>query len=225
MIRKTGTAILLGLFLVFAAAAQERFVQPVDEAAKDPSFMAFREKLIEAAERRDSKYILSIVDPKIRLSFGGDAGIADFKKMWKIDQPDTKFWEEFLPVIKNGGSFLDDPVSKTVYFYAPYSFRSFPDDLSAFDYDVVFGTKVNLREQPSVDSPVRSTLSYNIVKVTPEKSVQKKGEEGYEWFWVETLGGQSGFVKSDFIRSPIDYRAGFAKRNGRWKVVTFIAGD
>jgi len=225
MMSRTAAAIILNLFLIISATAQERFVKPIDEAAKDPSFAAFREKLIEAAERRDFKFILGILDPKIRLSFGGDAGIADFKKMWKIDRPDSKFWDEFLPVIKNGGSFMNDPETKTLLFYAPYSFRSFPDDLDAFEHGVIFGSNVNLREQPSRDSPIRASLSHNIVKVNSEKSIEKKGGEGYEWLWVETLGGQSGFVKGEYFRSPIDYRAGFAKKNGRWRMVTFIAGD
>src|SRR5688572_14099050 len=91
-------------FLLVAAFAciglgQERFVKPVDEAAQDASFLEFRTKLIEAAERKDAVFILSILDPKINLSFGGDAGIADFKRIWKINSKNSQFWDEFLTVI------------------------------------------------------------------------------------------------------------------------------
>jgi hypothetical protein len=61
--------------------------------------------LIAAAERKDANFIHSILDPKIELSFGGDSGIPTFKRMWKIESKNTKFWAEFLPVIKNGGTF------------------------------------------------------------------------------------------------------------------------
>ncbi len=72
--------------------AQERYVRPVDEGKKDKSFSAFRDKLIEAVKKRDKKYLLSILDPNIKSSFGGDDGIKDFKTMWKIDSSKTKLW-------------------------------------------------------------------------------------------------------------------------------------
>lgn len=214
----------VGLFAAFASA-QERYLLPVDEAKSDPSFGAFRTKLIAAAERRDAKYILSILDPKIQLSFGGHAGSKDFMEMWKIDRPDSKFWDEFLPVIKNGGGFYDEPETKTRIFYAPYSFHSFPEDLDAFEHKVIFGNNVNLRERPSIDSTVVAVLSYNIVKVDLERPASENGGTGSGWERVETLGGKKGFVKNEFVRSPVDYRAGFAKRRGVWKMITFVAGD
>src|SRR5688572_8417877 len=117
------------VFCFFNAAGQERFVKPVDEAAKNPSFLAFRTKLIAASERKDSKYILSIIDPGIELSFGGSKGAADFKRIWKINAPNSKFWEEFLAIIRNGGTFTGDGANKLNSFSAPYTFTSFPEDL------------------------------------------------------------------------------------------------
>ncbi|HSE31218.1 MAG TPA: hypothetical protein VLA93_06545 [Pyrinomonadaceae bacterium] len=42
---------------------------------------------------------------------------------------------------------------------------------------------------------------------------------------TEHRDGQSGYMAEEFIRSPIDYRAGFAKQEGRWVMIFFIAGD
>src|SRR5687768_17160229 len=109
------------------SAQQERFVKPVDEAATDASFVAFRGKLIAAAKRRDAKYILSILDKDIKNGFGGNDGIAEFKKQWKIESPASKFWDEFMPVIANGGKFDEGgEVSTTALFTAPYTFNGFP---------------------------------------------------------------------------------------------------
>lgn len=82
---------------LFAAVGfgQERYVKPVDEAAKDASFLAFRAKLIAAAERHDANYVLRIIDPQIKLGFGGDDGIANFKKIWKINAKNSKFGTSF----------------------------------------------------------------------------------------------------------------------------------
>ncbi len=212
------------IFSFFSISAQERYVKPVDEAAKDASFLAFRTKLIEAAKKRDAKYILSIVDRKIELSFGGLSGIEDFKKTWKINNPNSEFWKEFLTVMTHGGTFYKEEGSKM--FFAPYTFRTFPEDLDVFEYSAIFGNNVNLRAKPDLKAKVIAQLSYNVVKVDYENSVRKTGtEDEFSWLKIETLGGKKGFVKAEFVRSPIAYRAGFEKKNGKWKMTVFIAGD
>jgi hypothetical protein len=219
------TKSLLTFILILAAAAaafaQERFVKPVDEANRDASFAAFRDQLIKAVEARDGAFVVSVVDPKILLGYGGENGIANFKKTWRPERRNSLLWEELLPVLKNGGKFSNRE------FQAPYVFSAWPEDLGSFDYQAIFGSDVNLREAPSTDARVVTRLSYNVVEVDFEKSVAKKGgvENGYEWLSVKTLGGKRGFVKSEYVRSPIGYRAGFAKKGGKWKMTFFLAGD
>ncbi len=201
--------------------AQERYVTPVDEGKKDASFISFRQKLIEVVKNQELKSLVGILDPNITSSFGGDGGIKEFKEMWKLDSPKSEFWNEMLTVITNGGVFSDKNT-----FSAPYSFDRFPEDLDAFEHQIIFGSNVNLRSQPNNSSKLISQLSYNIVKVDYEKSVKdKRKEEKYLWFMVETLGGKKGFVDSKYVRSPIDYRAVFEKKNGKWKMTAFVAGD
>jgi len=50
-------------------------------------------------------------------------------------------------------------------------------------------------------------------------------EEKFTWYNVTTLGGKSGFAKADLVRSHIDYRAGFEKKRGLWKMTFLLAGD
>jgi len=213
---------------VISATAQERYVMPTDDAKQDASFLAFRTKLIAAVERHDANFIIGIIDPKIQLSFGGDAGIADFKKLWKVEQKTSKFWAAMLPVIKNGGHF-DKVVPGVKRFEAPYTFGGFPTDLDSFEYSVIFGSKVRLRRSGGLDAPIVEELSFNIIKVDFENSVRSKGSSDddpqYDWLKITTLGGKTGFVKAEFVRSPIDLRAGFEKKRGVWKMVFFIAGD
>jgi len=217
------------LFIIFVfaafAAAQERFVRPVDEAAKNPSFLAFRTKLIAAAERKDSSFILSIVDPRIELSFGGDKGIADFKRIWKIDSKNSPFWSEFQTIIRNGGTFSGEGANRLNEFSAPYTFGTWPGDLDGFDYHVIFGNNVNLRKEPRSDAEIVAKLSYNVVKIEPE-TVPKSGKSEYPGWWeIRSLGGLKGYVKREFVRSPIDYRAFFTRVGGRWRLSMFVAGD
>lgn len=222
-------SILISLVFLTVAFGQERYVKPFDEAAKDPSFLAFRTKLIAAAEKRDARFILSIIDPKIELSFGGDSGTADFKRIWKVATKGSKFWDVFLPIIKNGGRF-DRVGRKGKSFSAPYTFSGLPEDLDFTEYLMIFGNNVNLRETPKPDSVIVDQLSYNVVKIDEPSSTRTKTGSGendweYDWYKVETLGGKKGFVKAEFVRSAIDYRAVFEKKGGVWKMVALIAGD
>lgn len=214
--------LILCLFLL-PVAAQERFVMPVDEAKKDASFFSFREKLITAVKNRDTKFVLSVVDKNIKNGFGGDDGIENFKKGWKINSPNSTLWKELLTVLTSGGTFDN---RRRNSFSAPYLFTKFPADLDAFDYQAIFGNNVNLRAKPDANSQIVSTLSYNIVKTDYENSVKSsKNKDEYLWLKVETLGGKKGFVKPEFVRSSIDFRAGFEKKNGKWIMIFFLAGD
>jgi Bacterial SH3 domain len=213
-------AILCTALFVTAAVGQERYVRPVDEASQDGSFLAFRNKLIAAAERRDIKHVIGILDPKVELSYGGHVGVKGFRQLWKNE---SEFWEEFLPVIKNGGRFSNDAGSKI--FSAPYVFTDFPEDLDNFEYFMIFGSDVNLRAAPRTDAEVVTKLSYNIIKLEEEPRPTGEGEKRPDWFKVRTLGGQGGYVNRKYFRSPIDHRAGFEKKRGVWKMIYFIAGD
>lgn len=222
LIRVCILSLLFGL-CGLALVAQERFVRPVDEASKDAAFLAFRNRLITAVDKKDARYIYSIVDSRIQLSFGGDAGLATFKRVWKLERADSEFWKEFGLVIKNGGKFINEP-NAPKQFAAPYTFSAWPDEVDAFEYQSIFGFDVNLRERPTTDSRIIDKLSYNMVKVDGQRSITKKSG-GFTWYYVETLGGKKGFVNADYVRSPIDLRAGFEKKRGAWRMTYFIAGD
>jgi len=217
-------SLVILLAFINSSAQKERQVLPVDEGKTDASFKAFREKLIVAVRKHDVKYVLGILDPDIKNSFGGDGGIKEFKETWKINSPKSELWDELLIVLTNGGSFFKEEGNNP--YCAPYSFNNFPDNLDAFEYQMIFGSNVNLRAQPNLKAKTVALLSYNVVKTDYENSVADKNKEGaYLWLKVETLGGKKGFVNAIYVRSPIDYRACFEKKNGRWKMTTFIAGD
>ncbi len=217
-------AVLWVLVFALAATGQEQFVRPVDEGAKDKSFFAFRTKLIAAAERKDARFINSMVDPNIKISFGIENGAANFRKIWKPEAKNSKFWEEFLTVIKNGGAFQADVENRYRLFAAPFTYSSWPDGIDSFDHQLIFGSNVNLREGPSMEAKVIEQLSYNIVKTTHEPNAAMSDERP-EWLKIETLGGKTGYVNSRYVRSPIDFRAGFEKKRGQWKMTFFVAGD
>lgn len=223
--KKVLLTVLAAVTLAATAFTQERYLKPVDEASQDSSFLAFRTKLIAAVDRKDAAYIYSIVDPKIRNGFGDRDTIAWFKRDWKLENKNSKFWKTFAAVINNGGSFWGEGSNKMNMFAAPYTYSAWPEDLDSFEYVAVFGSDVNLRKDPSPSGEILAKLSYNIVMVE-EETLPKSGKSEYPgWKKVKTLGGLEGFVKEELVRSSVDYRAGFEKKRGKWMMTFFLAGD
>ena len=212
------TALLRILFALLlagpAVALPQARMLPVDEAASVPDFFSFRAQLQIAVAKRDIEAIVSVLDKDVKLSFGGDAGVEDFKRMWKPSAPDSGLWEALAAVLSLGGTFAPDGT-----FTAPYVFTKWPREKDAFTHIAAIGAGVRVRSFPSAASPVVGTLDCSIVELVESSAVETK------WVQVRVGPGRTGFADSRFLRSPIDYRINFAKLDGRWRVVFFLAGD
>ncbi len=200
------------------AIGQSAKLLPVDEAAKDPSFFAFRARLLTALARKDVNFLISILDPQIKTDFGGGGGVADFKKAWHPERPNSQVWSELLWVLALGGSFENGS------FSAPYVYGKFPEQSDAYEYQAVIEDGVRVRREPNTSSGIIKTLSFDIVKVIVEPP-NENSTARRQWLGVELSDGQKGFVAKEYLRSPIDYRAIFEKKNGKWLMTAFIAGD
>ena len=117
-------AFLLCLLLAVpgAAAGQRRQLPPVDQCAADASFAAFRTSLLDAIERRDSAFLLSIVADEITFNFGGGEGREAFRELWTLDRPETSgLWAELGAVLRLGCARDGDTI------WAPSMFRQLDD--------------------------------------------------------------------------------------------------
>lgn len=190
-------------------------LMPVDEATSDPSLVAFRKELVAAVRRRDADAVVALADPKIRSSFGGDGGAADFRR--NLGQPGV--WEDFELLLTQGGSFVGEGSGRS--FWAPYVFSAWPDSHDAFASLAITGENVPLLESADKNARVIATLSYDIV--------QRAGDIGRDigdWQNVQTADGHTGWVEARLARSPVAYRAGFLKnKDGKWQINALVAGD
>lgn len=194
---------------------------PVDEASKDPSFVAFRNQLMRAIRRRDLAFVRSIVSPGIRFSFGGDEGIKRFEELWNIESPKSKFWKELHEVLRLGGTFGYAQAPSKDTFWAPYVFsRLEGDSLEVFVQRAVIGQNVRVRTAPSKNASILTTLSYDVVH-----AIGDEAEEGSSWSKIQLPDGRSGYVLNTLLRSSVDYRAAFTKMDGKWMMTLFVAGD
>lgn len=214
MLSKTLMA-AVALVVILPAAQALPALRPVDDGPQDHDFLTFRAGLRQTVERRDTSSLLEVVHPGIRNSFGDDDGIDAFRRRWRPDEPDSELWQELGSVLALGGTFDTPDV-----FVAPYVFSRWPREFDAFAHVVLVGADVRLRTAPDSQARVSAVLSYAILRLG--------GDRGYPqrpWTSVQLPDGRSGFVSSDLVRSPIDYRAYFVRSAGRWKLTVLIAGD
>jgi len=182
-------------------------------------------QLIESLERKDLPFLLEHIDDKIKISFGLPSGKNDFLRIWKLKQnpQESEVWTTLLKVLRLGGKFDNQPKTS---FTAPYTF--FADNIrDSFGEWIIIGQSVKLRETASVQGKILGLLNYDIVKYIGEKNPIKETIDGetYPWIKIETTEKIQGYVYGKYIRSPIDYRVNFVKKNGKWKITFFVAGD
>jgi hypothetical protein len=180
-------------------------LMPVDEAKKDPTFLSFRERLLDAVRRHDAEAVVAAADPKIRTSFGEGGGAEALRQM--LRQPQV--WTDLEQILTLGGSFQEQS------FWAPYVYSAWPESQDAFTFVAVIAENVPLRQSPT--GAAIATLAYDIV--------QRAGDPHDGWQEVKLADGRTGFVEAKFIRSPIAYRAGFNKEGDRWRMTAFVSGD
>lgn len=203
--------------------------RPFDEGPRDPSFAAFRRKLIRIVDAHDLKALQRYFHKNIRVSFGSGNGRIEAVKAMRGD---PGRWRALARILRGGGRFQRTKwqcrsKKGTVPcvlpgFIAPYTYYAMPPKgRDAYEIMVITGSGVNVRAAPNPKAKVVARLSYRIVTV-PKKPSTKRSKS---WVEIELPHGKRGFVSRRYAVSPIDYRAGFVKEDGRWQMTFFLAGD
>lgn len=199
------------------AAGAVGTLMPSDESPRDEALTAFLGGMRAAIARRDSAALLGMVDPHIKASFGGDAGIADFRRMWFGPDAHGDLWQELGGVLAHGGTFMNDST-----FIAPYIYSAWPDAFFAFDHVAVPAADIPLRAAPLQDAAVLATVSHAILALHPNQALANALDG---WTVVDRGADTPAFVETRFVRSPVGYRAFFQRRAGTWRMSLFLAGD
>ena len=196
------------LLLAIAAA----ILPPVDRCRSDPSFVRFRAELLRTIARRDGDALLAVVADDIHASLGGHVGNADFIELWGLKQPRTsKVWKEL-------GNALGLGCTMTAGIATAPSFEDqLGDDRDPFETLIALPGSA-LRRNPDDRSPAIARLRWDVLTI-------RTAWDGGPWVAVRLDDGRRGFVRRTLVRSPIDYRAWFHKRGGRWQMAGFLAGD
>ena len=214
-------ALLATTALVPAAAAETSgpVVRETDAATRDPALVKVRAAIIAAVKAKDFKQLEPHLDPKIQIVFGGANGATAFAEALRTD---PVMWDELDWVLAHGGRLLKGE------FWAPYTFQAKVGTIDVYDAGFIVADNVPARAEPKPDAAVVATLGHHVVKVTDWREPDKAARPFYnrqDWLPIELPGKRSAWVEARYVRGMGDYRAGFAKIRGVWKLNTFIRGD
>ncbi len=216
---KCGMVIALLATLV-AVAAQQMKLYPADDAAADPTFLAFRADLQKALERRDIKFIRGVISPDIELSSDGEQqGPEDFEQLWQPASAYSDLWDTLHELLTAGGSFQNEGRQ----FCAPYVYSKWPESLSAADGLAVTARDVKLHETCATNSRVLAVLDHDLVTWSgPHETIARGGKE---WAQVRTADFTVGCLLADYVRSPLDYHVCFEKVQGKWMITALTESE
>jgi hypothetical protein len=215
-------SLLAALCIAPCALAQERKLEPVDEAAKDPSWVSFKNRLLNAVAKRDHKFVASILHQSVRVGLSGGRGVAQFRKEWELDSNASPLWQE-LPSALYLGAAWNKPEKGQSELCSPYVAVRWPQDLDAFAGGAIIGRDVLLKSAPSGDSGTIAALSYHTVEVVDWEVNDQAAASKQKWVKIRVSAGE-GYVPEEQIRSPIEHAACFVKTEGGWRLIGFGPG-
>ena len=201
--------------------SQERKLDPMDEAAKDASWSSFKKRLLTAVEKRDRKFILSILDKGVRSGLEGVRGVAEFRKQWELDSDASPLWHELSAVLGLPAAH-HRPEKGPLELCVPYVSVRWPQDIDAFAGGAITAREALVKSAPSSTSETIATLSYNIVEVADWEVTDQAGSRQV-WVKVKLKTGE-GYVPEEQIRSPVEHTACFVKGEISWRLVGFGPG-
>ena len=201
------------------APAQERRLEPIDEAAQDASWARFKKRLIAAIDKRDRKFILGILDKNVRTGLEGGRGVAEFRKLWELDSDASPLWQELRAVVALPAAYHRPDKGRTE-LCVPYVAVHWPQDMDAFKGGALIAGDVLVKSTPSAGADTVATLSYNMVEVADWEVDDRDAGSKQKWVRIWLKSG-IGFVPEEQIRSPIEHTACFVKGETSWRMVGF----
>lgn len=202
-------------------------------------FAQFRDQARRAIERRDVQFIKTVVPKKgIAIGFGRPQTLAQ----WNLDNPNAHLWSILEKAISGpcsltnvkseqdaDGFVCSNAAGELEKQYPPPKGTEGVGHL--IDKVIIVGNNVNVRSQPTTNSPIVAKLSNEVVKLD-QKTFEKEygaGKREYDpiknWLPVILPNDKTGFVSSRYAHQPLEYRVIFAKIDGKWQLTEIPGGD
>lgn len=218
----TRLALIAVLSLAPPAFSQERTLDPVDEGAKDPSWVSFKNRLLNAVAKRDRKFVAGILHSGVRSGMQGGRGIAEFRKQWELDSDASPLWQELSAALFLGSAW-NRRAKAQAELCSPYVGVKWPPDADVYSSGAIVAKDALLKAAPSADSPTVATMSYNVVSVVDWEVNDKSPEVKQKWVKIKIAYGEA-YLPEEQVRSPIEHTACFVRTEGGWRMIGFGPG-
>ncbi len=221
-------ALLLAALLCGPALADRQSFPPVDQAAQDPSLVAFRDALLAKVAARDTDAVVAAACPDVYLSHGGNGGPDELHANLILD-PETlseeyrkdadilreAYWSDLENTLSQPGYFDDEGE-----FWMPHQWQiTLPASLDPFMAYYVTGSDVALRQSGDRNAPTAGLISHEI-------AIVRDFQAGSEYQQVLLTDGTQGYMHRDYLWPMTGYRAALVKSDaGEWQLCTFVSGD
>lgn len=195
---------------------------PVDEAAGNRDWLAYRARLVDAIEARNRKALLGAIDADVDNGPEQKRGLDEFQRRWSIEDEKSPVWRELAKAIGLGGAFVKDEKGQA-RFCAPYVAARWPTDYDPFRFGAIVTTDVLVKSEPSSGSRTIARLGHELIPVEDWEVADITPGFPQKWTRIRVRDAV-GFVPEEQIRSPIEHMACFARRGAGWRLVSFTAG-
>ncbi|MEO7728103.1 MAG: hypothetical protein ABIS45_12675 [Burkholderiales bacterium] len=209
------------LLLAMTSAAQDLKLAPVDEGANNATWPRFKARLVDALARHDQRFILDIVDRKIR-NTSETEGVAEFKRLWDPQAADSALWSELGKLLFLGGVFVKRD-KNLVEFCAPYVYYKWPENAGDAS-GAIIAKETLLKALPATNAATLGTLSYDLVSVIDWEVADNNKASAQKWVKLKAKAGE-GYVPEEQVRSPLEYRACFVNSGTRWRMTALEFGE
>ena len=188
---------------------------PRDECLDQPGASEFLLSLRNAVKARDTEALLALAADDVFLDFGGGSGKDLLRERMAAD--DGFLWGELNEILTLGCA--SDGASMTLPWY-------FAQDIPVdpFDGQIVTGEDVPLRAGPNAEAEELARISWDVVEWYTEVDPDARFVP-VRWNGDEDGEPVEGFIELSKLRSIVDYRVGVSRRNDRWRITNFVAGD
>ena len=193
---------------------------PRDECGEVAGAGKFLASLRGAVTARDADALVALTADDVILDFGGGEGHAQLRDQLAAD--DGAFWQVLDEVLALGCASDGEAQLTLPWFFAQ---EIGEDPYSSY---IVLGQKVTLHSAAAADAPELAQISWDVVEQLPDHR-SYPGFAHVTWRNPDAISTENpfveGFVAEEKLRSLIDYRIIVSSRNGRWSIVSMVAGD
>ncbi|MGX7894794.1 hypothetical protein [Tsuneonella sp. HG222] len=171
----------------------------------------FLQDLASAVNARDADALVALAAEDVKLDFGDGAGTVELRRRLQAD--DRKLWQELSDLLTLGCA-----PNKSGGLTIPWYFEQDFGGADPFMSMLVTGEAVPMLKSPEEGAEVIEPVSWDVVQISTLKP-----DDAYQQ--IKAKDGKTGYIETGKLRSLVDYRLLASSRNGKWRIVSLVAGD